>query len=63
MVNILLILANFFIHKAKFIKTPPIFTCYNNEIQLYTKSLKLMESKHAKDLYVLLENNLTNEAP
>ena len=59
MIHVLLILAKFFIHKAKFLKTPSIFMCYYNETQLYIKSLKLMKSKYAKDLFIILEGYLT----
>lgn len=40
------LLAKVFIHKAKFTKTPPSFTSYCNEIQLYTKPLKLKISMY-----------------
>lgn len=40
------LLAKVLIHKAKFTKTPPSFTSYCNEIQLYTKPLKLKISMY-----------------
>ncbi len=62
MINVLLILAKFFIHKAKYLKIPPVFTCFLNEFHLYIKSLKFMKSKLAKDLYAVFKNDLTNIA-
>ncbi len=61
MISVLLILAKFFIQKAKFIKIQPSFTHYYNEFQLYIKSPKLMNSKGAKDLCRLLKKK--NEGP
>lgn len=56
MIIALFMLAKCLIHKAKCIKTPPIFIDYYNEIQVYTKSLKLINSKCAKYLYRLIGN-------
>lgn len=62
MVDVLQILAKFFIHNAKYLKTTPVFSCFSNEFLLYIKSLKFIESKFAKDFYFVFKNDLTNEA-
>lgn len=57
MVNVLLILVKFSIHKDAFKNTAPIFTSYYRPKEI--QRLKLKKYKHAKDLCVLLENKLT----
>ena len=42
MVIVLQMLAKFFIHKGKCIKTQPIFTCYYNGTQLYVKYITVI---------------------
>ena len=62
--NTILIMAKFYIHQSKFMKTPPIFKAFYNEFKLYCKSLKYMNSNSANKLlnyiqcYKLIEPDL-----
>ena len=54
--NVILCLANFFIHKNRILKSSPKFCVFMNEFKMYLKSLKLITTIKAQNLYDLLKN-------
>ena len=46
--NNLILLANYFIHKCRFLKTSPVFVAFYNELVLYKKTIKLCKMKGAQ---------------
>ena len=54
-INTIIILGKFFIHKNKFSKSKPIFSVFHKELCLYFSSLKCMRKKIAIKLYTLVE--------
>lgn len=53
--NSLLLFGKFFIHKCRYYKTKPTLTHWRNELNLLSKSLKLVEERKALKLFALLE--------
>lgn len=53
--NSLLLFGKFFIHKCRYYKTKPTLTHWRNELNLLSKSLKLVEEEKALKLFSLLE--------
>lgn len=55
LVNNIVILGKFYIHKCKFMKVKPRFISFHNEFLAFTKALKIMKSKNAMKLFRLIE--------
>lgn len=50
--NNLIIITKYFIHKCKFLKSPPLFI-FMYDLKMFAKSVKLMKNKHAQKLFLL----------
>lgn len=55
LVNNILILGKFFIHKSKYMKVKPRFGVFHNEFLSYIKALKLMKNKNVVELFSIEE--------
>lgn len=55
-VNNLLMLIKFYIHKCKFCKTPPRFVVFKEEFAMYLKTLKSMKNPKARYLCTLIHD-------
>uniref|UniRef100_A0A8C6WYS4 Reverse transcriptase domain-containing protein n=1 Tax=Neogobius melanostomus TaxID=47308 RepID=A0A8C6WYS4_9GOBI len=53
-INNLLLLCKYFIHKCRFFKTKPTIFHWKNELNLFSKSIQLIEQKSAKMLETFL---------
>ena len=49
-VNNLILMAKYFIHKCRFLKTSPVFNAFLNDIILYKQSLKCCKTKKSPNL-------------
>ncbi len=52
-VNCLLLMLKYFIHKCKVLKTAPQFIVFKNELAMYIEALKIMRTDKAKKLFDL----------
>uniref|UniRef100_A0A1A8EWE2 Reverse transcriptase domain-containing protein n=1 Tax=Nothobranchius korthausae TaxID=1143690 RepID=A0A1A8EWE2_9TELE len=55
LVNNIIIVAKFYIHKCRYGKVKPRFYAFHNECLSFSKALNLMKSKHAMKLFNLFE--------
>ncbi len=59
LVNSILMMGKFYIHKSKYLKVKPAFCAFHNEFVLYTKALKVMKRKNAINLFsIIIEYDL-----
>ncbi len=54
LVNSILMMGKFYIHKLKYLKVKPTFCAFHNEFVLYTKALKVMKGKNAINLFSII---------
>lgn len=55
-INYLILLGKFFIHKCRYFKSKPSLKSWLNEFKLFSKSLKFVKEKKAMKLHSLLNN-------
>ncbi len=55
LINNIVILANYFIHKCRFFNNPPTLVLFQHDLMIFFKSLKIMRSKKALKLCGLLK--------
>lgn len=55
LVNVIVVLCKFYIHKSKFMKVKPRFCGFHNEFLSYSKSLKVMKTKNAVKPFNIIE--------
>ncbi|KAF7643665.1 hypothetical protein LDENG_00235560, partial [Lucifuga dentata] len=63
LINNIVILGKFYIHKSKYMKVKPRFCVFHNEFLLYTKALKLITKKNALQLLNIIEEYHLKEKP
>jgi len=55
LVNNIVLLANYFIHKCRFFKSLPTFLLFHKDLMIFFKALRLVHNKKALKLYNLLK--------
>ena len=63
LVNTVLILPKFFIHKCKYSKVKPKFCMFHNDFVSFSKTLKLIKTKNALKLSGMIEEYNLCEKP
>ncbi len=58
LINNIVILANYFIHKCRFFNNPPTLVLFQHDLMIFFKSLKIMRSEKALQLCFLMINPL-----
>ncbi len=58
LINNIVILANYFIHKCRFFNNPPTLVLFQHDLTIFFKSLKIMRSEKALKLCFLMINPL-----
>ncbi len=53
LVNSILMMGKYYIHKSRYLKVKPAFCAFHNEFVLYTKS-KVMKGKNAINLFSII---------
>jgi len=55
LVNNIVLLANYFIHKCRFFKNAPTFLLFHEDLMIFFKALRLVHNKKALKLFNLLK--------
>lgn len=55
LINSIILLAKFFIHKCRFFKSPPLFIIFRNELKYFSDALSKMKNRSAIKMHNLLE--------
>ncbi len=63
LVNSILMMGKFYIHKSKYLKVKPDFCAFHKEFVLYTKALKVMKGKNAINLFSIIKEYDLQEKP